>query len=55
MWKKYLALHGIRVDLAHINPTVFPSCTANVQRPRVVVAVGHRQTGVVRDHVLVNR
>lgn len=51
----YLALHGIRVDLAHINPAIFPACTANIQRPRVVVAVGHRQTGVVRDHVLVNR
>lgn len=51
----YLALHGVRVDLAHINPAIFPARTANVQRPRVVVAVGHRQTGVVRDHVLVNR
>lgn len=51
----YLALHGIRVDLAHVNPAILPPSSANVQRPRVVVAVGYRQAGVVRDHVLVNR
>lgn len=50
----YLTLHRVRVDLAHIGAAVLSLDASHVERPRVVVVVGDREAGVVRDDVLVD-
>lgn len=49
-----LALHWIRIHLAHVCTSVFTANTSHVQRPRVIVIVGDRQPGVVGDHVFMD-
>lgn len=51
----YLALHGIRVQLAHVAASVVLGHRLHVQIPRVCVRVRHADARIVRDDVLVNR
>ena len=50
-----LVSHRVGVDLAHVGATVGLSHVPQGQRPRVVVAVCHRQTVEVGDDRVVDR
>ena len=50
----YLALHGVRVDLAHVGPLILALHVADVEGPGVDVVVGDGEASVVRDDVLVD-
>lgn len=50
----YLALHRVRVHLAHIRAPVFSPDGPDVQRPRVVIIVCDRQSFVVGNHVFMD-
>jgi hypothetical protein len=50
----YLTEHWIRVDLAHVNASIWAVNVSDVQRPRVQVAVEDRQPGVVGQNSVVH-
>ena len=51
----YLAGHGLRVDLAHVDAGVVSLHVAEPQGPTVVAVVLHRHPRVVGHHVRVDR
>lgn len=51
----YLALHGIGVDLAHEESLIFALDVGYNELPELVAVVAHRDAGVVRDDVRVDR
>ncbi len=51
----YLACHGFRVDLAHVNAGVVSLDAVDHQGPAVVAVVLHRHARVVGHHVSVDR
>lgn len=51
----YLALHGIGIDLAHVEALVLPLGAFDAQAPGRVIAVRDGDPGIVSDHVVVDR
>jgi len=51
----YLACHGFRVDLTHVNAGVVSLDAVDHQGPAVVAVVLHRHARVVGHHVSVDR
>ena len=52
--KTYLTFHGISVNLTHVFACVLLLYVLDVEIPCVVIGVGHADTGVVCDHVVVD-
>lgn len=50
-----LALHGIGIDLTHVPSTIRFSDLPYVKVPRTMIAVGHGDAMILRDHVTRDR
>jgi len=49
------ALHRIRVHLTHVPSAIHLLHVLYVKVPRAVVVVGQRDSGILRDHIMMNR
>ena len=53
--KPYHALHRVGIDLAHVGTSVYFLDIVDMEVPYFASFVRHRDPGIVRDHMIVNR
>jgi len=52
--KPYRFLHGVRINLTHVEPFVNPLHVFDVERPRDFVVHRHGESGIVGNHMVVD-